>query len=115
MPFDLDLGNGMTLHADCLVKSFGGPNGMIIVRNYDAVKEHLERIRELGFGFAVQDEPRGKDGDLYNRAAMIEMLNDWRWSGLMANAPSWIGSLERQTASCGSPEGFSLQQRFSRL
>lgn len=54
-PFRLELGDHV-IHAELLVKSFGSQNGMLIVNNYRCVKDHLEQLQKLGFGFSVQDE-----------------------------------------------------------
>jgi hypothetical protein len=50
IPFDLSLGNDVTIHADLLVKNFGCPNGMIVVREYAAIKQYLTKIDELDYG-----------------------------------------------------------------
>jgi hypothetical protein len=86
IPFDLDLGTGVIIHAELLVKNFGGRNGTMIVKKYGAVKNNLEQIQKLGFGFSVLDEPR----DPYDRATMIEMLRDWEWTGPRSQAPKWM-------------------------
>ena len=49
IPFKLDLENGVTIHAELLVKNFGGRNGMLIVKKYDIVKDNLTEIQKLGF------------------------------------------------------------------
>jgi hypothetical protein len=90
IPFDLDLGNDVTIHAELLIRNFGCPNGMIIVREYDVVKKSLAQIDALDYGFSVLDEPHGP----YDRATMIEMLSEWGWTGPMAEAPQWIVASE---------------------
>lgn len=89
IPFKLDLENGVTIHAELLVKNFGGRNGMLIVKKYDIVKDNLTEIQKLGFGFSVLDE----SWQPYDRAAMIDMLSDWEWAGLTAETPNWIINL----------------------
>jgi hypothetical protein len=86
IPFDLDLGSDVTIHADLLVKNFGCPNGMIVVKEYAAVKTYLAQIDALDYGFSVLDGPLYS----YDRATMIEMLSEWGWTGPMAETPSWI-------------------------
>ena len=55
IPFDIDLGPDVTIHAELLVKNFGCPNGMIVVREYDAIKKSLTQIDELDYGYSVLD------------------------------------------------------------
>lgn len=89
IPFDLDLGNDVTIHADLLVKNFGCPNGMIVVREYAAIKKYLSQIDELNYGFSLL-EGQGP----YDRESKIEMLSEWGWAGPIAEAPPWIVASE---------------------
>jgi|ERR1035437_212558 hypothetical protein len=85
IPFDIDLGPDVTIHAELLVKNFGCPNGMIVVREYDAIKKSLTQIDELDYGYSVLDWQ-----DPYDRESMVEMLSEWGWTGPTSEAPEWL-------------------------
>jgi hypothetical protein len=58
IPFDLDLGNRVTIRAEVLVKHFGDGNGTLVIEEFDAVRNYEELISELDCGWSVLDEPR---------------------------------------------------------
>jgi hypothetical protein len=95
IPFDLELGNGATIHADVLVKNFGCPNGMIVVSEYGAIEKSLPQIDELDYGFSVLDWSR----DPYDRAGMIDMLSEWGWAGPASEVPQWVVAQDSATDS----------------
>lgn len=90
IPFDLDLGTDVTIHAELLVRNFGGGNGTLVVKEYGAVKNHSAQISELDYGYSVLDESQ----DPYDRATMIEMLSEWGWTGPTSEVPQWIVASE---------------------
>lgn len=87
IPFDLDIGNDVTIHAELLVKNFGGGNGTLVIKEWDAVRNYVALISEkLGYGISTLEEPL----EPYDRETIIEMLSEWGWAGPMAEAPAWI-------------------------
>lgn len=87
-PFKLDLGHGSEILAPLLVRYFGGRNGTIVVTEYATVEPHVERLRQLGYGFSTLSEPTNDDS--YDRSIFIEMLSEWEWTGDPAQKPHWI-------------------------
>ena len=89
-PFELGITDDVTIRAELLVPSFGGRNGMLIVKNYEVVKLHVKALQELGYGFCVFDEPADDSEIMYQREVFIEMLSDWSWAGPAHERPAWI-------------------------
>jgi hypothetical protein len=86
-PFDATLSDGARLRVAALVKNFGPPRGMLIVSDYDALKPHVQKIIEDGYGYSAQlgNSPAG-----YDRATMLDIFRDWGWSGSEDKRPSWL-------------------------
>src|ERR1035441_10725273 len=72
IPFDLHLGSDVTIHAELLVKNFGGGNGTLVIAEFDAVRKYQAQIDALDYGWSVLDEPR----EPYDRKNIIEMLSE---------------------------------------
>ncbi len=86
-PFTLVLDCGAHIEARLLLKNFGFENGMIIVTDFEPIRDFADEIVAAGYGFSTLSEPSA--GDLYNREVFIEMLRDWTWSGPEALRPEW--------------------------
>lgn len=68
---------------DAVVACFGGRAGMIIVDDFDKIREHAKNIITKGYGFTVLSR-----GATYERESAIEMLRDWGWT-CDASPPEW--------------------------
>jgi hypothetical protein len=86
-PFELALLTGARIGAIALVRRFGPANGMLIIEDFELVRDHTDALRRESYGYSTFDE--GQLGN-YERRAAIEMLSDWGWSGDPEQAPSWI-------------------------
>jgi hypothetical protein len=91
-PYELR-GKKFSVKAEVLLKNFGSPKGMLIVSDYGVIKPVRDELIALGYGFATMTEPE-QDWPFTDeeRAAFIEMLDDWRWSGKPEDAPEWLPS-----------------------
>lgn len=87
-PFSVTLPSGRRLEAAVLVKHFGAPNGMLIVRHYDEVKRELGAIEAAGFGFSVLEDPDPEEAFVVDTYA--EILRDWGWTGELDQKPTWL-------------------------
>jgi hypothetical protein len=85
------LASGARIDAVVLVKSFGGPNGMLIVTEYAKVASYLDALAQAGFGFCVLGEPA--EHEPFVLEDLIEVLRDWGWSGSNEDEPEWIGAM----------------------
>jgi hypothetical protein len=85
-PFDLKNGNEMLSYIGWL-PDFGSRHGMLIID--DADRENRDRLMKAAstnkFGFSCMT----MGYDAYDRCVTIEVLNDWGWTGLPDEAPSW--------------------------
>ena len=86
-PFELALPGGQTLLVSALVKHFGPRGGMVVNANYDTLRPHVEYLKGCGFGFA---SGIGTQPDNYKRSVLIEVLQDWGWSGPSGQKPNWL-------------------------
>jgi len=89
-PYAVRLSDTVELRAEFLVKNFGGPTGMLVIKNYAQVKPYLESLQSLGYGFSVLEEPKDKLNQTYDRETVIDILSDWGWTGPQADKPQWL-------------------------
>src|SRR5271154_5068556 len=87
-PFVLPVDGG-EIRCVALVRDFGHRNGMLVRRGgvpeWQEVKEVLDRVTDLGYGFTHL----GKSYAEYDRLSFIDALNDWGWAGESDAAPDW--------------------------
>ena len=88
IPFELILPSGAKVKARVLLKNFGAENGMLIVSDYDVISDVWEQIVDQGYGFSTIDDP--SPNEEYNREVIIEVLEDWTWSGPSNEKPVWL-------------------------
>lgn len=87
-PLDIRISETLTVHADILVRSFGGSIGTIGVESDELLRPFLKEIWEAGYG--VSEFGRTGEKSSYNRDATVRCLQDWGWSGPIELAPSWL-------------------------
>ena len=97
--FELDLGAGVRMHIPVHLRGFGGPKGMLIIRDAEYGKsikdEWLEEAVQAGYGFSVMSEPVA--GEEYDRDVFIEVLRDWGWYGPESDKPAWLDRVSPPT------------------
>jgi hypothetical protein len=89
-PFDLTVPSGAHVQVPVLVRYFGGPEGMLVLSDYELVKDLTDEIVQAGYGFSVMSEPKATEP--YLRDVFIEVLSDWGWSGPESEKPVWLNS-----------------------
>lgn len=90
----MEFGKPISLpHANQLVPiarliDFGDVNGMLIFGNFAAIRDSVDELRRLGYGYSVLEA----SGEVYewNEDDFLEMLRDWGWSSNEANKPVWL-------------------------
>ena len=65
---------GKTLTVPVLLEGYGAENGMLLVTDYALLRDAIDEIVELGYGFSCLDEPSPGPIDW---ASVLEMLQDW--------------------------------------
>ena len=86
-PFRLVMRTGVTVAARLHLSDFGAVNGMLIFTNYSDLRPHAEEVVAAGYGYSTLSEP--SQGEHYDRARFVEMLQDWGWSGPEHLRPGW--------------------------
>jgi hypothetical protein len=89
-PYEVEVGNNLRVHAESLVKYFGGKNGTLIFTNIDAFRPVGEELCDQGYGISVLDEPTSEANELYNRDLFINLLSEWEWTGDDRAKPDWL-------------------------
>jgi hypothetical protein len=84
-PFTLDLRTG-PVTIPVLLKNFGGSRGMLLIPEFEKWEPYLNEMVTLGFGISTLT-PDDSEPD---RDVVVELLNDWGWSGSPQNKPSWL-------------------------
>ena len=91
-PFTLPDGDE-TLTYLGLVPGFGCTRGTLVIFGERADLERQDRLcraaQAHGYGFSCIELD-----DEYDRAAMIEVLNDWGWFGVSERTPSWYSGYQ---------------------
>lgn len=82
------LGDGVEIHTVARIRDLGAPNGMLIIRDFDVVEPHLDRLDEAGYGFSTLTDPRSDES--YDLEGCIEMFRDWGWAGPEEATPAWL-------------------------
>ena len=88
MGFSLVLSDGRRLTSFARIADLGAPNGMLLFRAYDEVREFSQALRDDGYGYCVVDEPRADEQ--FDLASFEEMFRDWGWSGKPGSKPDWM-------------------------
>jgi hypothetical protein len=87
-PFSAHLGPAGRVDVAVLLRDFGADRGMLLVSDYTTVEQHAQRLVEAGFGYSVMSEP--DPSERYSRDYIIEILEDWGWSGPPDRRPTWL-------------------------
>ena len=86
--FRLVLPSGRAVVAVARIASLGAPNGMLLFRAYDEIRDHVHELNNAGYGYSVVDEPRPDEA--FDMTAFQEMFRDWGWSGQLGTKPAWM-------------------------
>lgn len=86
--FKVQLPDKGMLETVARVPNLGAPNGMLIVRSYDDIKDYVEGLERSGYGFSVLDEPRAAEE--FDLESFREMFADWGWTGDLGSKPGWL-------------------------
>ena len=87
-PLTIQIAEALAVHADILVRNFGGPKGTIGVEDSKPLLPFIKEIWEAGYGVSAFGPPSEKLR--YDRAATVSCLQDWGWSGPTELAPGWL-------------------------
>lgn len=88
MGFSLSLSGGRHLTSFARIADLGAPNGMLLFRTYDEVRDVSQALQDAGYGYSVVDEPRPDEE--FDLASFQEMFRDWGWSGKLGGKPPWM-------------------------
>jgi hypothetical protein len=86
--FRLVLPSGQAVVTVARIADLGAPNGMLLFRAYDEIRDHVQELLDAGYGFSVVDEPRPDEE--FDVIAFQEMFRDWGWSGQLGDKPAWM-------------------------
>ena len=86
--FRLVLPSGQAVVAVARIADLGAPNGMLLFRADDEIRDHDQEFEDAGYGFSVVDEPRPDEE--FDLTAFQEMFRDWGWSGRLGAKPAWM-------------------------
>lgn len=87
-PLTIKITEALSVHADVLVRNFGGPKGTIGVEDSTPLRPFIDEIWEAGYGVSEFGPPNEKLP--YDRAATVSCLQDWGWSGPPDLKPKWL-------------------------
>jgi hypothetical protein len=88
LAFRLTLPSGRELIAVARIADLGAPNGMLLFRTYDEVRDSVQALLDMGYGYSVVDEPRPDEE--FDLESFQEMFRDWGWSGKLGGKPTWM-------------------------
>ena len=61
---------------------------MILISCYEKIKNHVDEIFSLGYGYSSLSEPI--DNATYNIGDVVDMLRDWGWTGEKEEKPEFL-------------------------
>ncbi len=71
-----------------VLRNFGAKNGMILFPNNTRALHISSVLTEKGYGYSVITAPRAGSSDEIE--GMIEVLNEWEWTGRDNEQPDWL-------------------------
>ncbi|MFC3813896.1 hypothetical protein [Lysobacter sp. GCM10012299] len=74
------LRSGRTVVSCAHIPMLGAQNGMLIFDSYESIAGCSKEFAQLGYGFAVLDEPAFDEA--FDLGAYEEMFSDWGWNSL---------------------------------
>jgi hypothetical protein len=86
--FRLVLPDSREIVAVARIAHLGAPNGMLLFRTYDEVRDCTRSLVEAGYGYSIIDEPRPDEE--FDLISFEEMFRDWGWSGELGRKPHWM-------------------------
>lgn len=86
--FRLVLPSGQAVVTVARIADLGAPNGMLLFRAYDEIRDHVQELEDAGYGFSVVGEPR-PDAE-FDLTVFQKMFRDWGWSGRLGAKPAWM-------------------------
>jgi hypothetical protein len=86
--FRLTLPGSRELVTVARVTDLGGRNGMLLFKSFNEVKRYAQELVDLGYGYAVVDEPRPDEE--FELESFEEMFRDWGWTGAFGQKPKWM-------------------------
>lgn len=87
-PFNIVLPSGAQVECDAFVESFGHTKGMLLVSDFKKISPFEKELISEGYGYSTLTEPN--EIWVYDREGIIELLNDWSWSGKTEHKPAWL-------------------------
>ena len=61
---------------------------MLLIRAYDEIRDHVQELKDAGYGYSVLGEPRPDEE--FDLMGFQEMFRDWGWSGRLGAKPAWM-------------------------
>lgn len=86
---EIELSNGQLVRVPVLLLEFGSKRGMLLFSSSKQVEGKARQIAEDGFGYSILSEPSEDSLENIDWDSVIEMLNDWGWSGRSDEVPEW--------------------------
>jgi hypothetical protein len=85
---EIDIHPKLIVRPKCLIRNFGGPSGMLVFTDFNAVRDAADDFSKAGYGVSILSDPfieTSQDADAFDH-----MLKDWGWSGNIAAKPQWM-------------------------
>lgn len=73
--------------AEVFLPHFGSKKGMVVVSDFDTIREVRDSLESIGVGYSVVLQDERIDFDINQ---CVEMLNDWGWFGPDELKPEWV-------------------------
>jgi len=86
--FQVTLDDGHKVKAAARVRDVGAKNGMLVVSDFEDIKNSVDSIINAGYGYSVIDEPG--PSMQFDLESYAEMFRDWGWSGGKGREPDWF-------------------------
>lgn len=86
--FSVVLSDEVELVAVACIHNLGSEKGMLIFNDFGKVKNYINEINRLGYGFSVLEEPNLNES--FDLNSFKDMFREWGWTGDESLKPNWM-------------------------
>lgn len=97
VPYLIKYSDGSVQEIDVRLRDFGPKNGMLLISNYDLIKDRSKEIAEMEYGYSCLSEPSDERINQTINASPEDLLRevkdillDWGYSGLDLEKLKWF-------------------------
>ncbi len=99
IPYSIKYSDGSVQEIDIRLRDFGSKNGILLVPDYDVIKNRSKEIAEMKYGYSCIPEPTDERVNQTVDASFEDLMKevkdillDWGYFGSDSEKPKWLSS-----------------------